>query len=133
MAIRQQGALVGTVQLHSIETYQRRASLGINIGDLKSRNRGLGFISCSLIIDYAFNGLDFRKIGLEVLSANRNAIRLYEKLGFKKEGVKIEEYFLDGKYLDVHIYGLQKTDWKFNIPATARRLVGSSNLGDEAG
>ena len=129
-AIRQQYALVGTAQLHSIDQYQRRASLGIYIGDLKRRNNGLGFVSCSLIIDYAFNGLDFRKIGLEVVSINKNAIRLYEKLGFKKEGVRIEEYFLDGKYLDVYIYGLQKTDWKLDIPSTAHRLVGSNNLDD---
>jgi UDP-4-amino-4,6-dideoxy-N-acetyl-beta-L-altrosamine N-acetyltransferase len=127
-AIRQQETLVGTAQLHSIDQYQRRASLGIYIGELKRRNSGLGFVSCSLLIDYAFNGLDIRKIGLEVVSINNNAIRLYEKLGFKKEGVKLAEYFLDGKYLDVCIYGLQKADWKIPIPSTGHRLVGLTHF-----
>jgi len=129
-AIRQREALVGTAQLNSLDPYQRRASLGMYIGDVKRRNTGLGFVSCSLIIDYAFNGLDLRKIGLEVVSINQNAITLYEKLGFKKEGVKVGEYFLDGKYLDVCIYGLHKTDWKFDIPGTAHRLVGLGHLKD---
>ncbi len=124
-AIRQEENLVGTIQLNSIDQYQRKALLGVYIGESKKRNVGLGFISCSLLIDYAFNGLDLRKIGLEVLSINRNAISLYEKLGFKKEGTKINEYFLDGQYLDVCIYGLQQADWNADIPSTASRLVGS--------
>ena len=123
-AIRQNEDLVGTIQLHSIDPYQRKAQLGVYIGESKNRNNGFGFISCSLLIDYAFNGLDMRKIGLEVLSVNRNAIALYEKLGFKKEGTKINEYFLGGQYLDVLIFGLQKKDCKIDIPITANRLIG---------
>ena len=124
-AIRQKESFVGTIQLNSMDQYQRRALLGIYVGETKKRNTGLGFISCSLLIDYAFNGLDIRKLGLEVLSINKNAIRLFEKLGFQKEGTKINEYFLDGQYLDVCIYGLQRADWKANIPSTASRLIGA--------
>lgn len=123
-AIRQNELLVGTIQLRNIDPYQRKALLGIYIGDSKKRNTGLGFVSCALVIDYAFRGLDIRKIGLEVLSINQNAINLYEKLGFKKEGTKINEYFLDGQYLDVCLYGLQQKDWKTDILSTASRLVG---------
>src|SRR5689334_10411649 len=78
--------LIGTIQLHCIEPYQRKALLGVYIGEPKSRNQGSGFVASSLLIDYAFQGLDMRKIGLEVLSINHSAIALYEKLGFKKEG-----------------------------------------------
>lgn len=122
-AIRQREDLIGTAQLDNIDQYQRRALLGVYIGESRKQNNGLGFISCTLLIDYAFQGLDLRKIGLEVLSINKNAISLYEKLGFKKEGTKRNEYFLNGQYLDVCIYGLQRTDWTIALPATANRLI----------
>jgi UDP-4-amino-4,6-dideoxy-N-acetyl-beta-L-altrosamine N-acetyltransferase len=123
-AIRQEENLVGTIQLHGLDPYQRKALLGIYIGEAAKRNTGMGFVSCALVIDYAFNGLNIRKIGLEVLSINQNAIALYEKLGFKKEGTKINDYFLDGQYLDVCIYGLQQADWKITVPSRAHRLLG---------
>lgn len=126
-AIRQENSLVGTIQLNNIDLYQRKAMLGLYIGDSKKRNNGLGFVSSALVIDYAFNGLDMRKIGLEVLSINQNAIALYEKLGFRKEGTKVNDYFLDGQYLDVCIYGLQQAHWERCIPPTANRLIGALN------
>jgi UDP-4-amino-4,6-dideoxy-N-acetyl-beta-L-altrosamine N-acetyltransferase len=128
-AIRQNENLIGTIQLHCIEPYQRKALLGVYIGEPKSRNQGSGFVASSLLIDYAFQGLDMRKIGLEVLSINHSAIALYEKLGFKKEGTKIGEYFLGGQYLDVLIFGLQRKDWKIEIPAAANRLIGVAQAG----
>ncbi|SEL60972.1 GNAT family N-acetyltransferase [Nitrosovibrio tenuis] len=123
-AIRQEEGLIGTVQLNNIDHYQRKALLGIYIAESKKRNSGVGFISSALIIDYAFKGLDIRKIGLEVLAANYSAIALFEKLGFSKEGTKANDYFLDGQYLDVCIYGLQQTNWSTHVPSTANRLVG---------
>jgi UDP-4-amino-4,6-dideoxy-N-acetyl-beta-L-altrosamine N-acetyltransferase len=122
-AIRHNENLVGTIQLHNIDPYQRKAQLGVYIGESRNRSSGYGFVSCSLLIDYAFNGLDIRKIGLEVLSINQNAIGLYKKLGFRKEGTKIKEYFLGGQYLNVVVFGLQKKDWKIKIPFTANRLI----------
>ena len=42
----------------------------------------------------------------QVLEDNISAIRLYEKAGFKKEGLLIDEMFIKGKYKDVVIMGL---------------------------
>ena len=122
-AVRHKEELVGVLQLHSIDQYQRKAQLGVYIGDENKRGAGIGYMSCCLMIDYAFNGLGLRRIGLEVVSINSAAIQLYESLGFKKEGCKRKEYFLDGKCLDTFIYGLLETDWKMAIPRSASRLV----------
>jgi len=41
-----------------------------------------------------------RKLSLRVLSSNQAAIRLYEKLGFRREGVLREEFCVNGAYVD---------------------------------
>ena len=77
----------------------------------------------SLLIDYAFNGLDLKKISLEVISENNKAVNLYKKVGFMHEGTKREDYFLDGKRFDVSIYGMLRDEFVVPIPSGAHRLV----------
>ena len=122
-AIRNKSALAGTIYLHNIDHYQRKSLLGIYVGNTNERNHGIGSITTTLLLDYAFNGLDFRKVGLEVLSTNMNAIRLYEKLGFVREGLKRKDYFIDGRYLDTYIYGILREEFDINIPSDAHRLI----------
>jgi ribosomal protein S18 acetylase RimI-like enzyme len=41
-----------------------------------------------------------RKLSLRVLSTNDAALRLYERLGFRREGTLREEFLIDGRYVD---------------------------------
>ena len=124
-AIRLKTDLVGTISLHSIEQYQRKSLFGIYIGNKTHRNKGIGFVSTCLILDYAFKGLDFRKVSLEVIEKNPNAIALYERIGFQREGKKREEYYMDGKYIDTYLYGILKNEFNVSIPKSANRLLHS--------
>jgi ribosomal protein S18 acetylase RimI-like enzyme len=45
--------------------------------------------------------IGLERIELEVYKSNIPAIKLYEKIGFKKEGLKIKGRKIDGKYDDV--------------------------------
>ena len=122
-AIRYKNDLVGTISLNSIEQYQRKSLFGIYIGDKAYRNKGIGYVSTCLILDYAFNGLDFRKIGLEVIENNPGAIALYKRIGFVKEGTRRKEYFVDGKYIDTHMFGILKEEFLIKLPEHANRLL----------
>lgn len=44
-----------------------------------------------------------RKLSLRVLSSNRSAIRLYERLGFEREGLLADEFLINGHYVDDHL------------------------------
>ncbi|HHZ7415102.1 GNAT family protein [Enterococcus faecalis] len=50
----------------------------------------------SLICKFAFYELGLHKIRLAVNSNNQKAIHVYEKVGFKKEGIDREALFQDG-------------------------------------
>ena len=41
-----------------------------------------------------------RKLTLRVLSTNQAAIRLYERHGFAREGTQLEEFLINGRYVD---------------------------------
>jgi RimJ/RimL family protein N-acetyltransferase len=124
-AVRVSGELAGTVELHSVKMLHRKASLAIVLGDLTRQGRNLGFVACSLALDFAFNSLDLRRVELEVVESNMRAVRLYERLGFLLEGRKREDYFAHGRRMDVLVFGLLREEWSGVLPADANRLVGT--------
>lgn len=43
---------------------------------------------------------------------NEGAVRLYEKLGFKREGVEREAIFSNGKFWDIIELGMLEREWR---------------------
>ncbi|OGJ92476.1 MAG: hypothetical protein A2487_00665 [Candidatus Raymondbacteria bacterium RifOxyC12_full_50_8] len=69
------------------------------------RHKGIGTELLNRTISHARErGLE--RIELEVFASNTAAIRLYEKTGFVKEGVKKKGKKLDNKFEDIVIMGL---------------------------
>ena len=65
----------------------RRASLGIIIGEKQYWGQGYGAEAITLLLDYGFNIMNLNSVELGVYSFNRQAIRCYEKVGFKRIGI----------------------------------------------
>ena len=79
---------IGNIKLEPIDWENKKAIFGILLGDNAYWGRGIGSEATELIIDYAFNSLGLAEIELGVIAENLRAIRSYEKVGFKKTGVK---------------------------------------------
>jgi RimJ/RimL family protein N-acetyltransferase len=47
---------------------------------------------------------------------NPAAIKVYEKVGFKKEGAFREAFFLEGKYYDQLLMGILREEWENSQP-----------------
>jgi RimJ/RimL family protein N-acetyltransferase len=68
----------------------------------KFRRLGIATAMMKAAIAWAKKNPVIEKITLEVFGTNRPAIRLYEKMGFRREGKKVKEIKLeDGRYVDV--------------------------------
>jgi ribosomal protein S18 acetylase RimI-like enzyme len=74
------------------------ANLGIAI---RAGHRHLG-LGTRLIEEAKIEAMKrgIEKINLDVFSTNTVAIETYEKLGFRKEGARVGQFFFDGKYVD---------------------------------
>lgn len=100
---------IGTISLNGIDWINRRAEVGYMIGQTSHWGCGIATEIIGLISDYAFNRLGLRKVEAGVVDGNVGSVKALEKNNFKKYGTVPQEYFLEGKYLDVHrFYKLQE-------------------------
>jgi RimJ/RimL family protein N-acetyltransferase len=103
---------IGYLHLALIERAQRRCRLGIVIGEKDRWGRGYGHRAVAQAADYAFDVLDLDRITAEVLADNPRSVRLFESVGFVREGA-MREYARrgGGERVDELIFGLLRRDW----------------------
>lgn len=92
--------LIGSCSLFDIDNLDRKAELGIMIGDKKSWNQKLGREAVELLLDYGFNILNLNNIYLKVFDYNKRAITCYQKAGFKICGRHRQAHIVMGNKYD---------------------------------
>lgn len=102
--------VIGVVYLMDIDYVNRSGELHIMIGDKAERGKGAGTFAVNAMVAHAFNDLNLRRIQLEVLEENERAIRVYERTGFKVEGVKREAVFKGGLYRNIVLMAVLRED-----------------------
>lgn len=108
---RETGNMVGEVVYNDFDEDTNNVNLRILIGP-SGRNRGLGTEAISLFMEYGFQVLNLHKIELEVYSFNPRAEKSYKKNGFILEGIRRENFYYNGEYIDTKLYGILKSDYE---------------------
>jgi hypothetical protein len=81
--------VIGHAELVLINRYHRHVRLArLLIGPPELRSQGYGRAMVRALLDVAFRELEVRRVELEVYAANVGAQRVYESLGFEREGVR---------------------------------------------
>jgi len=101
---------IGLVGFFQIFNIHRRAEIGIFIGEPEYWGKGIGAEAVSLILDYGFNTLNYRKIVAGVNTPNTRSLGMCKKLGFIEEGQQKDMDFIDGKWTDIILLGIFKKD-----------------------
>jgi diamine N-acetyltransferase len=94
-------APVGLVSLTNIDTVHRHAEFHILIGPDSAKDRGVGTLATRAMLQHGFGDLNLHRIALTVLARNARAIRVYEKVGFRREGVLRDAVYKNGAYQDL--------------------------------
>jgi ribosomal-protein-alanine N-acetyltransferase len=97
-AIEHQHRLVGTASLHPIDLQHRRARYSIGIFTPRDRGHGLGTEATRCVLGFAFRTLELHRVDLRVLDFNTQAITVYERCGFVREGVEREGALIGGRW-----------------------------------
>ncbi len=87
-----------TIQRGMYKKNRHTANLGIAVKSNYRNNKiGTNMIKEALIW---CRDQGILKVNLEVFSVNVNAIKMYRKLGFQYEGVRKNQFMINGKYVD---------------------------------
>jgi len=92
--------LIGSCSLFDLDHSDRKAELGIMIGDKSCWHQGYGTEAIELLLDYGFNILNLNNIYLKVFEYNKRALACYKKVGFKKVGHHREARIIMGRKYD---------------------------------
>jgi len=103
--------LIGSVGLHGLDFRGRRAELGLVIGERSLWGQGYGTEATRMMLDYGFGTLNLNRVWLQVFGHHPAAARVYEKAGFRREGVQREQHFTEGHYVDGVLMGILRSEW----------------------
>lgn len=104
-------AHIGNTGLHRIEWSSRSAEFGIFIGDKAYWNSGYGSEATHLTLKHGFETLNLNRIYLHVYETNPRAIRVYEKIGFQREGRLRQATYRNGRYIDSLLMSMLRSEW----------------------
>ena len=118
-AIRLRGSrkLIGRSAIWSIHRVNRSGLFTIFIGAREERDRGLGRESTALTVVYGMDVLGLNRLELEVFAYNERALRLYESLGFVREGVRRQARLHDGAWHDGIQMSILASEWTNGLRA----------------
>jgi diamine N-acetyltransferase len=121
IVLKENDQMIGETGLLRMFHAWRTTDLSIIIGDKEAWNKGYGTEAILLLLDYAFGALNFHRIALGVVGFNARAIRFYEKVGFRQEGIQRDGYYLDHQYHDFVMMSILEDEYR------ARYGVGSGS------
>lgn len=81
------------------------------MGEISLKGKGVSTNASKLLLEYAFNVLKLNRVYLFTEKENLIAQKLFEKVGFIREGLIREDIISRGKYVDRYIYGICKKDF----------------------
>ncbi|MEH6408485.1 MAG: GNAT family protein [Leeuwenhoekiella sp.] len=96
--------VLGMIDLFDYDPKNHRAGIGILVLDEIERGKGYGAEALSLIIDYSFNHLEIHQLYANILEENYNSLRLFEKYGFSRVGIKKDWIRTRGSYKNEILY-----------------------------
>lgn len=98
---------VGLIGLLNIDYKNMKAEYYICIGKSEYKGKGIAYEASKILLNIAFNELKLNKVYLYTEIENVIAQRLFQKLGFNKEGLLIDDLIYNGKKVSRYLYGVR--------------------------
>ena len=102
---------IGTCTLFRFDPRHRHAEVGYALRS-DHWGRGLASEAVSIAIDWALRTLDLQRIEADIDPCNDASRRVLERLGFHREGLLRERFFVGDLANDSELFGLLASEWR---------------------
>lgn len=110
------GEAIGHVELGGIDPRHRSLRIGRVLLAPAARGRGLGAGMMRAALAHAFDVLRVHRVELGVFDVNPRAIACYERVGFRREGMRRESFrvpdALGGRYWSEIVMSVLAAEWE---------------------
>ncbi len=103
------GRVIGTVTLASIDGRNRRAEIGFAMASAH-QGRGYATEAARLAVAYAFGEMGLHRLEADVDPRNAPSLAVLERLGFEREGYMRDRWLIDEQWQDTVFFGLLAKD-----------------------
>lgn len=112
IALADTDEVIGDIALQDIDHINRNANMRIAIDSDNHQGKGYGPESIRLLLEYSFGVLNLHRIELQVFTYNDRAIRAYEKVGFRKEGIQRDALYYEHQYHDSIMMSMLEDEYR---------------------
>lgn len=103
---------IGMIQFGRVQPRAKNTQIDVLIGEPEFRDAGYGTDALRAALKHIFEDLKAHRAWHTMQASNARAQKSAEKIGFKQEGVLREHDQLEGKYVDVVVYGMLASEWR---------------------
>ena len=110
-ADRHSGRVIGTCTLLHVSPVHERAEIGFALARAHW-GQGLATEAVGALLRFAFEDLGLHRLEADADPRNERSVRLLERLGFRREGILRERYWVNGERQDTMMLGLLAPEWR---------------------
>lgn len=114
---------IGNIGIHGIDRESGVATTGAAIGEKDCWSKGYGTEAKMILLEYAFNTLNLRKIYSRVLAINPRSRAYSEKCGYVLEATLPNSHFRNGCYVAEYILAVYADVWRALWEKTKRTYL----------
>ena len=106
-----EGRAIGMIGIHNIDWKNRLGETEIAIGEKEFWSKGYGTEATMVLLHYAFDTLNLRKMHAAIYGFNKASQVYKKKCGYQVEGVQRQHVFKNGEYHDRILVAVFREDW----------------------
>jgi RimJ/RimL family protein N-acetyltransferase len=96
---------VGNIKIGLIDRNHGTGEVGIMVGDCDAWGKGIASMAIDMLSDIALKQLSLRKLTAGCYASNIGSLKAFKKAGYIIEGVRKQQFIMDGEPEDIVLMG----------------------------